>query len=108
MPGCFQKSEGANIGLGIQKSFAKGKSLNKYSSEFIDKYTGDTTFKGAGSLPMSGTIKRFVKDNFVLVGDAAGMVLPSNGAGNNYCHGWQNSRTNYRRAHIEWHPTNEL
>ena len=30
---------------------------------------------------MSGTIKRFVKDNFVLVGDAAGMVLPSNGAG---------------------------
>ena len=77
----FPKSEGANIGLGIQKSFAKGKSLNKYSSEFIDKYTGDTTFKGAGSLPMSGTIKRFVKDNFVLVGDAAGMVLPSNGAG---------------------------
>ena len=55
--------------------------MNKYSSEFIDKYTGDTTFKGAGSLPMSGTIKRFVKDNFVLVGDAAGMVLPSNGAG---------------------------
>ena len=77
----FPKSEGANIGLGIQKSFANGKSLNKYSSEFIDKYTGDTTFKGAGSLPMSGTIKRFVKDNYVLVGDAAGMVLPSNGAG---------------------------
>ena len=77
----FPKSEGANIGLGIQKSFAKGKSLNKYSSDFIDKYTGDTTFKGAGSLPMSGTIKRFVKENLVLVGDAAGMVLPSNGAG---------------------------
>ena len=49
----FPKSEGANIGLGIQKSFAKGKSLNKYSSEFIDKYDGETTFKGAGSLPMS-------------------------------------------------------
>ena len=77
----FPKSEGANIGLGIQKSFAKGKSLNKYSSEFIDKYAGATTFKGAGSLPMSGTIKRFVKENYVLVGDAAGMVLPSNGAG---------------------------
>ena len=30
---------------------------------------------------MSGTIKRFVKDNYVLVGDSAGMVLPSNGAG---------------------------
>ena len=77
----FPKSDGANIGLGIQKSFAKGKSLNNYSSEFIDKYDGETTFKGAGSLPMSGTIKRFVKDNYVLVGDSAGMVLPSNGAG---------------------------
>ena len=31
---------------------------------------------------MSGTIKRFVKENYVLVGDAAGMVLLlSNGAG---------------------------
>ena len=30
---------------------------------------------------MSGTIKKFVKGNYVLVGDAAGMVLPSNGAG---------------------------
>ena len=77
----FPKSEGANIGLGIQKSFAKGKSLNKYSKEFIDKYPGETTFKGAGSLPMSGTIKKFVKGNLMLVGDSAGMVLPSNGAG---------------------------
>ena len=30
---------------------------------------------------MSGTIPRFVKENHLLVGDAAGMVLPSNGAG---------------------------
>ena len=30
---------------------------------------------------MSGTIKKFVKGNYVLVGDSAGMVLPSNGAG---------------------------
>jgi digeranylgeranylglycerophospholipid reductase len=30
---------------------------------------------------MSGTISSFVKDNHLLVGDAAGMVLPSNGAG---------------------------
>ena len=29
---------------------------------------------------MSGTIKTFVKGNYVLVGDS-GMVLPSNGAG---------------------------
>ena len=30
---------------------------------------------------MSGTIKKFVKGNYMLVGDSAGMVLPSNGAG---------------------------
>ena len=77
----FPKNEGANIGLGIQKSFSKGRSLNKYATEFIDKYDGKTDFKGAGSLPMSGTIKTFVKGNYVLVGDSAGMVLPSNGAG---------------------------
>lgn len=77
----FPKSSGANIGLGIQKNFSKGKSLNKFASEFIDKYEGEATFTGAGSLPMSGTIKTFVKDHYVLVGDSAGMVLPSNGAG---------------------------
>lgn len=77
----FPKSSGANIGLGIQRSFAKGRSLNEYTEEFISKYDGEITFKGAGSLPMSGTIDTFVKGNYMLVGDAAGMVLPSNGAG---------------------------
>jgi digeranylgeranylglycerophospholipid reductase len=77
----FPKSSGANIGLGIQRSFAKGRSLNEYTDEFISKYDGEITFKGAGSLPMSGTIDTFVKGNYMLVGDAAGMVLPSNGAG---------------------------
>lgn len=77
----FPKSSGANIGLGIQRSFSKGKTMNQYADDFIDKYDGNITFRGAGSLPMSGTIKTFVKDNYMLVGDAAGMVLPSNGAG---------------------------
>tara|TARA_B100000405_G_scaffold61685_1_gene42073 strand:- start:3287 stop:4387 length:1101 start_codon:yes stop_codon:yes gene_type:complete len=77
----FPKSSGANIGLGIQRSFSKGKTMNQYADDFIDQYDGDITFRGAGSLPMSGTIKTFVKDNYMLVGDAAGMVLPSNGAG---------------------------
>ena len=77
----FPKSSGANVGLGIQRSFAKGKTMNQYADEFIDKYDGNITFRGAGSLPMSGTIKTFVKNDYMLVGDAAGMVLPSNGAG---------------------------
>lgn len=77
----FPKESGANIGLGIQRSFSKGRSLNQYTEEFISKYNGEVTFNGAGSLPMSGTIKKFVKGNYMLVGDSAGMVLPSNGAG---------------------------
>ena len=78
----FPKRKGANIGLGVQKNFAKkGMNLNRYTEKFLANYDGEITFKGAGSLPMSGTIKRFVKGNHVLVGDSAGMVLPSNGAG---------------------------
>ena len=77
----FPKGDGANIGLGIQKSFSKGRTLNQYTEDFISKYEGNISFTGAGSLPMSGTIKKFVKGNYMLVGDSAGMVLPSNGAG---------------------------
>ena len=77
----FPKESGSNIGVGIQRRLSRGKSLNKYSEEFFSKFQGDVSFTGAGSLPMSGTINEFVKGNYVLVGDAAGMVLPSNGAG---------------------------
>ena len=77
----FPKQGGANIGVGIQNKFAKGRSLNLFADEFIGRYGETVTFRGAGSLPMSGTIDCFVKDNHLLVGDAAGMVLPSNGAG---------------------------
>ena len=77
----FPKNRGANIGVGIQNKFSKNKNLNDLSNDFISRYEGDITFSGAGSLPMSGSIKTFVKGNYVLVGDSAGMVLPSNGAG---------------------------
>jgi len=77
----FPKSSGANIGLGIQRKFARGRSLNQFADEFISNYGGEVSFRGAGSLPMSGSIRNFVKGNYLLVGDAAGMVLPSNGAG---------------------------
>lgn len=77
----FPKANGANIGLGIQNKLSKGRSLNSLADGFISKYDGEVTFRGAGSLPMSGSIKKFVKGNHLLVGDSAGMVLPSNGAG---------------------------
>ena len=77
----FPKASGSNIGVGIQRELSGGRSLNEFAKDFINKYQGEVSFKGAGSLPMSGTIKSFVKGNYVLVGDSAGMVLPSNGAG---------------------------
>ena len=77
----FPKQGGSNIGLGIQRRMGKGKSLNEYAGDFISRYPGEITYSGAGSLPMSGSIRSFVKGNYLLVGDAAGMVLPSNGAG---------------------------
>jgi len=77
----FPKEDQANIGLWIQRKMAGGRSLNQYAEDFISRFDGEVSFRGAGSLPMSGTIKSFVKDNYLLVGDAAGMVLPSNGAG---------------------------
>jgi digeranylgeranylglycerophospholipid reductase len=77
----FPKKNGANIGVGIQNKFSRGKNLNDLTKNFVNRYDGNITFTGAGSLPMSGTITTFVKGNYVLVGDSAGMVLPSNGAG---------------------------
>ncbi|MBM47907.1 MAG: hypothetical protein CMB35_04775 [Euryarchaeota archaeon] len=77
----FPKQGGSNIGLGTHRRGGKGKSLNEYADEFVSRYPGEVTFSGAGSLPMSGSIRTFVKGNCLLVGDAAGMVLPSNGAG---------------------------
>jgi len=75
------KDGGANIGIGIQTRFSKGKSLNVMADDFFDQFEGEVTYRGGGVLPMSGSINNFTKEHYMLVGDAAGMVLPSNGAG---------------------------
>ena len=77
----FPKSSGSNIGLGIQRRMSRGKSLEDYANVFIERFEGEEVFRGAGYLPMSGTVSSFVKGNYMIVGDSAGMVLPSNGAG---------------------------
>ena len=41
----FPKQGGANIGLGIQRRLAKGKSLNRYSEEFFSRYEGKISFR---------------------------------------------------------------
>lgn len=77
----FPKESVSNIGLGVQRKMSKGRSLEEYANNFIQRYEGEESFRGAGYLPMSGTISSFVKGKYLLVGDSAGMVLPSNGAG---------------------------
>jgi len=77
----FPKNSGSNIGLGIQRRMSRGKSLEEYANDFIERFEGREVFRGAGYLPMSGTVSTFVKGNYMIVGDSAGMVLPSNGAG---------------------------
>ena len=75
------KRNGANIGIGIQKKYAKDVNLKTKAEEFFARFDGKITYKGSGALPMSGTISQFTKGNYMLAGDSAGMVLPSNGAG---------------------------
>ena len=75
------KRGGANIGIGIQPRFARGRPLREFLAEFLARYDGRITYRGGGLLPMSGAIRRLVKPSHLLVGDSAGMVFPSNGAG---------------------------
>ena len=75
------KKNGANIGIGIQKRFSKNVNLKEKAEQFFSQFKGKITYKGSGALPMSGTIKQITKANYMLAGDSAGMVLPSNGAG---------------------------
>ena len=75
------KKNGANVGIGIQKKFSNNTNLKEKADKFFSKFKGKVTYRGSGALPMSGTIKKFTKGNYMLAGDSAGMVLPSNGAG---------------------------
>ncbi|HID27612.1 MAG TPA: NAD(P)/FAD-dependent oxidoreductase [Methanosarcinales archaeon] len=77
------KSDGANIGLGVQKNLNKV-SLKKLLSKFLEGYVHDyeeILFMSGGYVPVSGTIPKTVKDNILIVGDAAGHVMATNGGG---------------------------
>ena len=64
----------------IQTRFARGVSLNSYAERFIDSYNViQSIVEQAHSRCLVRS--RPSKGNHVAVGDAAGMVLPSNGAG---------------------------
>ena len=80
----FPKSrEVANVGLGVRVKHTKPPI--EYLKDFIAQ---DPRFrnakilsKGGGICPVSGTLERIVADGLMLVGDAAGQLIPMTGAG---------------------------
>ena len=76
------KKESANVGLGVQRRFCK-EPLKNVLDRFVEKIgiEGDIISYTAGLVPCSGPLKKTVKDNVMLAGDAAGHVMASNGGG---------------------------
>lgn len=80
----FPKSSNvANVGLGVRRIHT-APPIN-YLKKFVDS---DPRFKGAkvlmvngGICPVSGILERTVDDGVMLVGDAAGQLIPMTGAG---------------------------
>ncbi|MFQ5709561.1 MAG: geranylgeranyl reductase family protein [bacterium] len=71
----------ANIGLGMRGP-KNHKGLLKQVLEEIKQHKTFTVKQiGGGAVPLGGLKKKFVHNNVALVGDAAGMVFPTNGGG---------------------------
>jgi len=84
----FSKGDHANVGLGFElygKTIKTGNTLRKLLDDFIKKELSvkgsNILFRGGGIVPVGGPIPRTVKDNVLIVGDAAGMVFPPSGGG---------------------------
>jgi len=83
-----KSSTTANIGVGIRTIFASGK-LRTRLDHFVSRYflTADRLRAGriqtmiADVLPVDGAVSKTYSDRILLVGDAAGMVMPTNGGG---------------------------
>ncbi|MCW4011376.1 MAG: NAD(P)/FAD-dependent oxidoreductase [Candidatus Bathyarchaeota archaeon] len=80
----FPKSKTvANIGLGIRHD--KSRPAIQVLDDFIANNPrfrdGKKTRKTGGICPSTGTLDKIVDDGLMLVGDAAGMVIPLSGAG---------------------------
>ncbi len=78
----------ANVGIGILASLSEGGRAKKLLDEFIEKdprlNSGQPVRFLAGAVPVSNPVKT-IKDNIVLVGDAARHVDPITGGGLTHC-----------------------
>jgi len=79
----------ANVGIGIRTSFSKRNDGKAYLQYFLNECPlSKSKLVGAKSgqmiadvLPVDGPLKRTFSPHVVAVGDAAGMVMPTNGGG---------------------------
>ncbi|MDN5353601.1 MAG: digeranylgeranylglycerophospholipid reductase [Candidatus Cloacimonadota bacterium] len=73
----------ANVGVGIAGSLAKDKGPKEYLDEFVAKHFPQASVNCIiyGGVPTSATLHEIVKDNLLLVGDAARQVNPLTGGG---------------------------
>lgn len=70
----------ANVGLGVRAGYLKG-NLKEHLQEFCDDLGLEVLSWGGGWIPMGGPVKTMVDGRTLAVGDAAGLVMPSNGGG---------------------------
>ena len=70
----------ANVGLGVRAGKLDGR-LKDHLRTFCDNLDLEILEVGGGWIPMGGPVKRMVDGNAMAVGDAAGLVMPSNGGG---------------------------
>jgi len=75
------KSGCANVGLGTWQNFRGN--LRELFDRFVASRGLEPGKATGGFVPVQGPPPRTVKDNVMLVGDAAGMVMATNGGGNN-------------------------
>ncbi len=80
----FPKSKSvANVGVGVRKKHTKP--AIEYLKDLVandPRLRGSKIIKTNGGIcPVSGTIDKYIMDGLMLVGDAAGMLLPMMGAG---------------------------
>jgi digeranylgeranylglycerophospholipid reductase len=74
------KNKDANVGLGYSKLFTD-KRLHDFWGPFKNMLGHETGHLNGKMIPMSGPISRTVASNALVVGDAAGQVMPVNGGG---------------------------
>jgi digeranylgeranylglycerophospholipid reductase len=70
----------ANVGLGVRAGQLEG-NLKQHLQKFCDDLNLEILSWGGGWIAMGGPVENMVNGTTLAVGDAAGLVMPSNGGG---------------------------